>query len=212
MSDPVMLIRFANSIKDVLGVCKLDTNFSSSKQKEKKFDVRACTTDDLDSVDREELFALYETNMKDHYTANGGWKPAEKRNEIFDSLSRFLLVYSSPAPVDTTTRRRILAFSVYKMEWDDEDEPEFPVLYCYELQVCSSLQGHSIGEQLMNMLIVISDKLKMWKVMLTCFVSNPRALKFYRGLGFDTDCNSPIAHGFPANYEILSNRPNLRSS
>lgn len=34
---------------------------------------------------------------------------------------------------------------MYRIEWDDEDEPEEPVLYCYELQVCPEYQGKGLG-------------------------------------------------------------------
>ena len=108
------------------------------------------------------------------------------------------------------TRRSIVGYTVFRFEWDDEEEPEYPVLYCYELQVCKTVQGHGIGRQLMSLLVQTADKLKLWKVLLTCFTVNTQALKFYREIGFDTDVNSPIANGVAADYEILSNRPKLR--
>jgi len=236
MADPVMQIRFANSIKDISAVCKLNTLLCSTKKQAldadsnpDTFDVRYVTTNELDMADRERIFAIFEANMKDHYMATWGWNPVEKRNEIFHPMSRFLLVHPHedqpgvqavdgaaesvcgvfPAPA-VQRRIPILGYTVFRFEWDDEEEPEYPVLYCYELQVSTAVQGHGIGRQLMSLLVQIADKLKLWKVLLTCFTVNIAALKFYRDIGFDSDVNSPIAQGFAADYEILSNRPNLR--
>ena len=255
MSDPVMKIRLANSIKDIPAICKLNTQLRSTKKQSQEantnpdtvssFDVRYLTADELDMADREQIFALFEFNMKAHYMATWGWNPVEKRNEIFHPMSRFLLVHpheEAPQPVTQTTekglsivhdvhattagtvatleaaavkpqisqRRTIVGYTVFRFEWDDEEEPEHPVLYCYELQVSKTVQGHGVGRQIMSLLVQIADKLKLWKVLLTCFTVNTRALKFYRDIGFDTDVNSPIAHGLAADYEIMSNRPTLR--
>ncbi len=250
-----MAIRLANSIKDIAAVCKLTMHFESTKKVASKtqlesadltvllseipsFEIKCVTTNDLSVVDREQIFSIFECNMKTHYVANWGWNPAEKRNELFHPMSRFLLVHEREitniateisadkgtglqSVFDATnisgqelagqgqSRRNIIAFASFRFEWDDEEEPEYPVLYCYELQVSSIMQGHGIGKQLMTLLVQIADRLKMWKVLLTCFTSNSAALKFYRGIGFDTDTNSPLANGFPADYDILSNRPKL---
>jgi GNAT superfamily N-acetyltransferase len=254
MSDPVIKIRLANSIKDIPAICKLDTLFQSAKKQTqdantdtavKSFDVRYLTTDELDMADREQIFALFESNMKAHYMAAWGWNPVEKRDEIFHPMARFLLIHQHEDAAQLTTqaieresssvfdvhaatagtvatleaatvehqiphRRTIVGYTVFRFEWDDDEEPEHPVLYCYELQVSKTVQGHGVGRQIMSLLVQIADKLKLWKVLLTCFTVNTHALKFYRNIGFDTDVNSPIAQGFPADYEIMSNRPTLR--
>lgn len=255
MSDPVMKIRLANSIKDIPAVCKLNTLLQSTKKQTQdadtnpdtvtSFDVRYLTTDELSMADREQIFALFESNMKAHYLATWGWNPVEKRNEIFHPMARFLLVHphedaaqsatqtterESSSVLDvhadpagtlavpeaaavnppTPRRRTIVGYTVFRFEWDDEEEPEHPVLYCYELQVSKTVQGHGMGRQIMSLLVQVAEKLKLWKVLLTCFTVNAQALKFYRSIGFDTDVNSPIAHGLPVDYEIMSNRPTLR--
>ena len=121
-------------------------------------------------------------------------------------------VESSIKNKNSYSERKIIAYAMFRFDWDDEDEPEYPVLYCYELQVSTKYQGCKIGSFLMqDLLINICIKLKLWKVLLTCFVSNINALKFYRSIGFDTDVNSPIAQGTTdCDYEILSNKPTLK--
>ena len=222
-----MVIRLGNSIKDLMGVCKLSPTLVGDSR---SFDIRACVVANLTPLEKEEMFNLFEINMKQQYLQNWGWNPLEKRNEMFHPMNRFLCVYESTEEmkgeggedgvVDKTifelkqipySERKLVAYTMFRFDWDDEEEPEHPVLYCYELQVCSTFQGDRIGRILMEQLINISEKLKLWKVLLTCFVSNSGALKFYRSIGFDSDVNSPIAQGMTnCDYEILSNKPLLR--
>jgi len=267
-NDPEMIIRLANSLKDLPSVCKLDPILScpvGARQQEspeyehekgsseaaqaegparppqqvRQFDVRGCGTNDLSGVEREELFSMFEVSMKEQYLKNWGWSPTEKRNELFHPMSRFLCLYEreeeeggeansdtavekeaaetaaagdAPATVfktaSTAPSRKCVAYTMFRFEWDDEEEPEYPVCYCYELQVSPSVQGCGIGTHLMKCLVKMADKLHLWKVLLTCFVSNEGAMKFYKSaeVGFGTDVNSP----HKADYEILSDKPTLR--
>jgi len=100
---------------------------------------------------------------------------------------------------------------MFRFTWDDEDEPEFPVLFCYELQVDEKYRGSGIGARLMDIEKKIAASRNMWKVMLTCFKVNRRALHFYEKIGFGVDVNSPSSHGHDTDYEILSDKPNRRS-
>ena len=279
-SDPEMIIRLANSLKDLLSVCKVDTILSCPAStrhqgprnegegpartpppppQARQFDIRGCGANDLNFVEREELFSMFEVSMKEQYLKNWGWNPMEKRNELFHPMSRFLCLYEReeeaeaeaeaeaevstiPADADiavekekenidvaggstvfqstaaiaasgsnstsTNRRRKCVAYTMFRFEWDDEDEPEYPVCYCYELQVSPSVQGCGIGKHLMKSLVKISNKLHLWKVLLTCFVSNESAMNFYKSadVGFGVDVNSP----HKADYEILSDKPTLR--
>ena len=58
--------------------------------------------------------------------------------------SKFLLLV---APEDNN---EVLAFVMFRFEWDDEDEPEYPVLFLYELQVAKSAQRLGLGRYLMK--------------------------------------------------------------
>lgn len=44
----------------------------------------------------------------------------------------------------------LIAFAMFKFEWDDLDFPENPVLYLYELQVVDSWRNQGIGALLMT--------------------------------------------------------------
>ena len=242
MADPVMRIKLANSLTDILSVCKIDRVLSSPSRDEstgvakppRSFDVKECRINDFDPIEREEIFALFETNMKEEYVKNWGWNPTKERNEHFHPMNRFICLYERPIESvgkkdegeartpsastetvfqtgDTNKKRPIAGYAIFRFEWDDDEEPEYPVLYCYELQVSEQAQGNGIGRWLMSTIVKISEKLHMWKVLLTCFTSNTKALQFYKNIGFDTDANSPLAMGDSScQYEILSDKPHLR--
>ena len=42
-------------------------------------------------------------------------------------------VFVQEAP--TVSALKVAAFTMFRFEWDDEDEPEYPVLFLYEFQV-----------------------------------------------------------------------------
>lgn len=62
-----------------------------------------------------------------------------------------------------------------QFSWDDEDEPEYCVAFCYELQVDVKYRKLGLGRELMNVLQRISSHWKMKKTV----------PPFY----FDSDCN-----------------------
>lgn len=110
-----------------------------------------------------------------------------------------------------------------------------PVIYCYEIHLQPKLQGYDpkspdclglqakpgaltfrhrrtgLGSLLMGFHSTVAANLPpVTKVMLTCFLSNQRALGFYRKLGFEKDDISPgprkLRHGriFNPDYVIMS--------
>lgn len=200
--DPVMVLRLANSLTDLLAVCKIDPIVNDNA-----YTLQVYGTNDLSIPQREAIFALFETNMKDLYTATWGYNREEKRKELFHPMSRFLCVEKEGEKEGEEGGKEIVAYTIFRFEWDDEEEPEHPVVYCYELHVSSAYQKQSLGKQLMNHLLSMQKKLKLWKVMLTCFTANTGAMGFYTSCGFGVDCNSPSRCGFPTDYEILSNEP-----
>ena len=99
--------------------------------------------------------------MSQYYPKTWGLKKDEKMNEMFHWSSRLFCLYK---PSDATNgkfeiqygrKRRykqnneragagsLAAFTIFRFEWDDDEEPEYPVLYCYELQAHSAFQGRA---------------------------------------------------------------------
>ncbi|CAK7221220.1 N alpha-acetyl-transferase [Sporothrix curviconia] len=87
-----------------------------------------------------------------------------------------------------------------------------PVVYCYEIHLSPALQGSGLGRLLLGFQSIVAHNLgpPVSKVMLTCFLSNQRALQFYNRQGFATDPLAPTTRRlrggktFVPDYTILS--------
>jgi GNAT superfamily N-acetyltransferase len=214
--DEEYLLSAAQQCREHLIICQLRTTFKTCHRKELLIECKGSNF--LTDIEQNSIFMILEENMKTWYEKTWGWKETEKKKEIFQSDSRFLCLYEVPesmnAPNNTVSlgedvaNKRLVAFAMFRFEWDDEDEPEHPVLFCYEVQIRQDHQGLKIGRFLMDQLLKISNHWKMWKVLLTCFKINKPAMDFYFKIGFGIDANSPSSCGYDEEvYEILSNRP-----
>ncbi|KAJ7837538.1 acyl-CoA N-acyltransferase [Mycena olivaceomarginata] len=136
----------------------------------------------LNESTRASIWSMFEANMRTMYSGSSfGWDPPKKREELFNRLSRFLLVYP------TDEKDSLVAFTAFRFEYEEEEN----ILYCYDLQVSESSQRHGLGRTLMNHLSKIGADFGMDKIMLTVFKGNARALEFYSKFGFETDVTSP---------------------
>eukprot|EP00981_Chlorochromonas_danica_P006417 scaffold1389_cov251-Ochromonas_danica.AAC.15 len=154
---------------------------------------------------------LFMANMEEKYR-DAGWKfdLIEKQKELFHPASRFLLLTQKNNDNDSESDndRVVVGYLIFRFTWDDEDEPEYPVLYVYELQVDSRFRRQGVGAYLLDYTVQLAAHFNMRKVMLTCLKNNPEAMSFYRKMGFGIDVNSPSRGGFMKEvYEILSDRP-----
>ena len=160
---------------------------------------------------------LFNTNMGDMYRqSQWGLDMDDKLKELQDGDARFLVVLSSSSSEsesnennnvgsDNTKEEKesqnetpinheqctVLGFAHFRYYPDDEDHPKHPITYLYELQIHPTHQKLGLGKQLMNMIELLSFKLKMNKVMLTVFLSNKAAMIFYKRKRYDVDECSP---------------------
>ena len=105
-----------------------------------KYRIDYCPLNEL-SVDRRKLiFSQLETNVRAFYEIDWGWDPNERKRELFSASSKFIFVVN---PDDD----EVLAWVMFKFDWDDVDEPEHPVLYLYEIHVTESQRCASLGTQ-----------------------------------------------------------------
>lgn len=197
--DLAMLVKEANAVGDFIAVAGLPSMVELNNL---QFQLRSCKAQDLKTSQKTAMMDILRDNMRAMYEAAGwGWKEVEKRKEVFDRRTRFLYICDPETEI-------IKAFTAFRFEWDDEDEPEYPVVYCYELQVHQSAQKMGAGLVLMRMLQAIAKHLNITKTSLTVFKANTAAMGFYKKAGFVIDSSSPSNYGeMDECYEILSDRP-----
>ncbi|PBK77254.1 hypothetical protein ARMSODRAFT_270077 [Armillaria solidipes] len=131
------------------------------------------TSSELSKQLREDIFAMLETNIRDFYAQSSfGWDPTDKRKEMFDSLSRFVVARRP----DT---QALSGYTIFRFEHENDSD----MLYCYELQVSNASRRSGLGRKLMDLLGSIGESWRMRKIMLTVFEANDVALAFYFALG-----------------------------
>ncbi|XP_018449342.1 uncharacterized protein LOC108820829 isoform X4 [Raphanus sativus] len=88
-------------------------------------------------------------------------------------------------------------------------EEEIPVLYVYEIQLESRIQGKGLGEFLMQLIELIASKNQMSAVVLTVQTSNALAMTFYMSkLGYRISSISPSKTNLPVQNQL--SRPSMR--
>lgn len=196
-------IKVANASINILFDCKLSASLSALEstclietKSFGKLQVLCHNTNLLQRDQQDHIYNIFEQNVGTYYEESSwGLKPIEKKNEMFHPLSRILYVLHDGL---------IAGYITFRFEYDDEEEPEYNVTYCYELQISKFYQNQGIGKSLMNILRTISSNFKMWKIMLTCFKANTNAISFYENIGYKIDSNSPSKFGMNECYEIYS--------
>ncbi|TFK30504.1 acyl-CoA N-acyltransferase [Coprinopsis marcescibilis] len=159
---------------------------------------RACRAVELDNLAKSQIWDLLESNMKDILKPSSmGWHPRQKRSEVFDRLSRFILVLER---LEDDKSDKVVAFVMFRFEHEDEEN----LLYCYELQVKEDVRRRGLGRKLVAILDEIGREAEMEKITLTVLKANAKAITFYLKLGFEIDESSPSKYGEEVDYEILS--------
>ncbi|KAH8779445.1 acyl-CoA N-acyltransferase [Hyaloscypha sp. PMI_1271] len=164
-----------------------------------EYEVSLQTAKALSEPDFEACFHLIEfTSSTDYKNSKDGWKPRSKRKEMKLLDLKYLLVKR-----DSNVEGFVSLMPTY--------EDGYPVMYCYEIHLSPALQGTGLGTALMNLVGEIAARIPgTEKVMLTCFTSNVRGVKFYERLGYAKDEFSPppkvLRNGtkVEAEYVILS--------
>uniref|UniRef100_A0A2P2I266 N-alpha-acetyltransferase 40 n=1 Tax=Hirondellea gigas TaxID=1518452 RepID=A0A2P2I266_9CRUS len=170
-----LLVQKANQKKEVLTLCKDDP--MTHNIGEVQYSVEHSTSVDTEQNIKDWLLDLTRENVKELYLDSGwGWSDAEKGDELWHSMSQYLIVRNS-------STSELLAFTHFRFDMDYGSH----VLYCYELQVSSSVQGSGLGAWLMQLLHTLARSCNMSKVVLTVGRNNPRALKFYFEMGYRID-------------------------
>ncbi len=126
---------------------------------------------------------VHRTHKRRYKASSWGWKEKDKRSEMMEQGTKFILVLSAE------TEQRILGFLSYQLTEEEGED----VVYCYELQLHESLRGIGIGSRLMNEMHKLGREHGYRKAMLTVFTANKAAIRFYRSLKYGMDPSSPKA-------------------
>ncbi|KAG5390761.1 hypothetical protein IGI04_032302 [Brassica rapa subsp. trilocularis] len=168
--------------------------------------------DRLSSSLKQHIRKLLKKNMEGFYGSNWPLQAKVKRNEMTSPDARYIFVrellrYGSKAYETASTQRSceegIAGFVHYRFTLEEE----IPVLYVYEIQLESRIQGKGLGEFLMQLIELIASKNQMSAIVLTVQTSNALAMTFYMSkLGYRISSISPSKANLPtfsAKYEIL---------
>jgi len=143
------------------------------------------------------IMRLMEKNMKRIYKrSQGGWKERKKIKEMTSKTSRYLVAFKDSKPV---------AFSHFQFDMDYGRE----VLYCYEIQLETSVRRLGLGKHIMKTLEAIAGASKLPLVVLTVFKHNPDAIEFFRNLGYSIDETCP-EDDEEKDYVIMSKQTSLQ--
>ncbi|XVF17112.1 hypothetical protein REPUB_Repub10bG0090600 [Reevesia pubescens] len=144
---------------------------------------------------------LLKTNMEGAYGREWAAEEKVKRREMVAPEARYIFVHWN---ADDKTSTSLLGFLHYRFTLEEE----IPVLYLYELQLNSCVQGKGLGKFLMQLIELIAQENRMGAVVLTVQKSNSLAMKFYISkLRYVVSSISPSRvnplAGVERNYEIL---------
>ncbi|KAI9725968.1 MAG: hypothetical protein M1828_002296 [Chrysothrix sp. TS-e1954] len=139
------------------------------------------TSMSINTVDLEACFSLVEQTSGAAYKAsNIGWSSSGKRQEMKDPNMKFLLIRTKDwTGADETRAPPLQGFLQFMITMEDD----MKVVYCYEVHLRANLQGQRIGQIMMQAMETIGEYVGVEKAMLTVFVSNERAIRFYNRIG-----------------------------
>ena len=147
---------------------------------------------DLTKDELNTCFQLIEsTSRPDYESSSWGWHPKRKKREMKEDEMRYLLV----RPTNTNDQsgkdssNHVQGFLSFMLTHDST--PSAPVLYIYEIHLAQALRKVGLGAHLMHVAESIAESVGVEKVVLTCFLSNERAHRFYRNRGYAADACSP---------------------
>ncbi|KAI0931959.1 hypothetical protein AcW2_000723 [Taiwanofungus camphoratus] len=159
-----------------------------------RYELQVFTSSELSDGDKKAIWTLFEQNMHDLYVSSSfGWNEAAKRQELFHTLSRFVVVRRDETKDNGEPAKRegpvkpIVAFTMFRFDREEGEN----VVYCYELQVHREMRRAGLGRFLVEQLLSIGPKWGMKKIMLTVLKTNQSARQFYKALGFELDPTSP---------------------
>ncbi|KAJ6888193.1 GCN5-related N-acetyltransferase family protein [Populus alba x Populus x berolinensis] len=194
------LIKAASSEKDHLvyfqPFCHYNRNESGSGDK-------------LSSSVKRYIQNLLKVNMEVAFGPEWSTEEKVKCRDMVASEARYIFVHEAPnASVDEISMKLDKSPLVGFVHYRFTLEEDIPVLYVYEIQLESHVQGKGLGKFLMQLIELIARKSCMGAVVLTVQKANAVAMNFYRSkLRYTISSISPSRvdplMGLEKSYEIL---------
>jgi hypothetical protein len=145
MSVNILQKRIAKTVASTRLKSGQINRFTSAEGLEGEF--RLVCGDCLTSQEREAVQGIYMSNMKDILVAvKESIDEDDKRKYLFASDSFFVLVYACPGE---RTAVDIVGFAMFRFEYDDLDDPAYPVVFVYELQLAGVAQSKGVGAKVL---------------------------------------------------------------
>lgn len=160
------------------------------------------TSASISPTDMKACFRLVQETSAEYYRSSSGkWTPSNKKNEMRLPDLRYLLV-KRVSPIETNVTHQehfesigkpttcddvikvqengrdkspVEAFLSFMFTYEDGCE----VVYCYEIHLSASLRGCGLGSRLMSLMETAGRSIGVEKTMLTVFLANQEALRFY---------------------------------
>ena len=179
---------------------------SSDNGSTKKFELEVMSSSALQEDTLQDVLRIFEENMGELYRiSTWGLNLDEKAEELRHRKARYLIVWTKQDKEEEAESRKMAAFVHYRFCFDDDERPDWAVLYIYEIQVADGFQRKGMGQALMLLLEEVARQTQMTKVMLTVFNQNVEGMKFYRErCGYAVDDSDPSNYDERADYTILS--------
>lgn len=136
-------------------------------------------------------FRLIEMTSAEAYKLSSpeGWSPAKKKREMRLPDLRYLILKRKRG-LGSDEKEIVEGFASFMITYEDRHE----VVYCYEIHLLPYLQDKGLGRYLIEIVEAFGRNIGPFgveKAMLTVFVSNTSAIKFYEKLGYKEDSYSP---------------------
>jgi len=187
----IALVKAANAIPDVMAELPA---FQRYERRGVSVSIEHKNIAAVSETEMDTILGICRDNMKTLYdSCDWKWKDQEKRDEMSESMAKFLLARDAAG--------KIVAFVHFRYDYDYEDE----VLYCYEIQLTKPYQRSGLGKFLMMILELLAFRKQMLYVRLTVLKHNDQANGFFRaGCGY-TRCKTCLEDNIyeVGCYEIL---------
>ncbi|KAJ4851491.1 hypothetical protein Tsubulata_026241 [Turnera subulata] len=136
--------------------------------------------DKLSSSLKQYIQNLLKVNMEKQFGPDWPMEEKVKRRDMVAPEARYIFVHEDPGPsangiLTQTDKGSLVGFVHYRFTLEEE----IPVLYLYEIQLESRVQGLGLGKFLMQLMELIARKNHMGAVVLTVQKANAGAINFY---------------------------------